>query len=74
MVEDLGRAGARVVLIGADGGLGDLVVSSRAQGESLIASLEELDPATWDPATVNSVKIGPLHRRRMAVLGTPRRK
>jgi hypothetical protein len=66
VVENIGRAGARVVLIGADGALGDVVVPGPATGEALIESVEDLEPATWDAETVNATAIGPEHRRRMA--------
>jgi hypothetical protein len=73
VVENLGRAGARVVLIGADGALGDVVVEDLQLGEALVNAVADLDSAKWDPTTVNAVTIGPLHRRRMAALGTPKR-
>jgi hypothetical protein len=66
VVENIGRAGARVVLVGADGALGDVVVPSVATGEALIEAVEDLSPATWDAETVNQAKIGPEHRRKMA--------
>ncbi|WP_410591900.1 hypothetical protein [Amycolatopsis sp. lyj-23] len=66
VVENIGRAGARVVLVGADGALGDVVVPSAATGEALIEAVEDLAPATWDAETVNQTKIGPEHRRKMA--------
>jgi hypothetical protein len=66
VVENIGRAGARVVLVGADGALGDVVVPSVATGEALVEAVEDLSPATWDAETVNQAKIGPDHRRKMA--------
>ena len=66
VVENIGRAGARVVLVGADGALGDIVVPATGTGEALVEAVEDLEPAEWDAATVNSVKIGPAHRHRMA--------
>jgi hypothetical protein len=66
VVENVGRAAARVVLVGPDGALGDIVVPSVATGEALVAGVEDLEPAQWDTATVNTVKIGPAHRRKMA--------
>ncbi|PRX46029.1 hypothetical protein B0I33_108176 [Prauserella shujinwangii] len=66
VVEYLGNAGARVVLIGADGALGDVVVPSTATGAALIEAVADLEPATWDAETVNATVIGPGHRRRMA--------
>lgn len=66
VVENIGRAGARVVLVGADGALGDVVVPSVATGEALVEAVEDLEPAAWDAETVKQAKIGPEHRRKMA--------
>ncbi|WP_235022743.1 hypothetical protein [Amycolatopsis alkalitolerans] len=66
VVESIGRAGARVVLVGADGALGDVIVPSAATGAALVEAVEHLEPAEWDAATVAAVKIGAEHRRRMA--------
>ncbi|MBK1788201.1 hypothetical protein [Prauserella cavernicola] len=66
VVERIGRAGARVVLVGADGALGDVVVPSPETGEALVEAVEDLESATWDSATVNATAIGAEHRRRMA--------
>ncbi len=66
VVENIGRAGARVVLVGADGALGDVVVPSVATGEALVEAVEDLEAATWDAETVSQAKIGPAHRRKMA--------
>jgi hypothetical protein len=66
VVENIGRAGARVVLVGADGALGDVVVPSVATGEALIEAVEDLEAATWDAETVQATKIGAEHRRKMA--------
>jgi hypothetical protein len=66
VVENIGRAGARVVLVGADGALGDVIVPAPATGDALVAAVEDLEPAEWDTSTVNAVKIGARHRHRMA--------
>lgn len=66
VVENIGRAGARVVLVGADGALGDIIVPDPATGEALLEAIEDLEPAQWDAATVGAVKIGAAHRHRMA--------
>jgi hypothetical protein len=66
VVEHIGRAGTRVVLIGADGALGDVIVPSVATGKALVEAVEDLELAEWDNVTVNAVKIGPRHRRMMA--------
>ncbi|MFE6617144.1 hypothetical protein [Amycolatopsis sp. NPDC057786] len=66
VVENIGRIGARVVLVGADGALGDVVVASVAAGDALVEAVEDLEPAEWDSETVKATKIGAEHRRRMA--------
>jgi hypothetical protein len=66
VVENLGRAGARVVLVGADGALGEVVVAGPATGEALVEAVADLEPAGWDAETVNAVAVPPEHRRRMA--------
>jgi hypothetical protein len=66
VVENIGRAGARVVLVGADGALGDVVVPSVATGEALVEAVEDLEAASWDAETVQATKIGAEHRRKMA--------
>ncbi|WP_236791197.1 hypothetical protein [Amycolatopsis sp. GM8] len=66
VVENIGRAGARVVLVGADGALGDVIVPGPETGAALVEAVEDLEPAEWDAATVGAVKIGAGHRHRMA--------
>jgi hypothetical protein len=66
VVENIGRAGARVVLVGADGALGDVVVPTVETGEALVGAVEDLEPAEWDAETVKATKIGPAHRHKMA--------
>lgn len=66
VVQRIGSAGARVVLIGTDGALGDVVVPSVETGNALVEAVQELEPATWDAETVGALDIGPAHRRRMA--------
>jgi hypothetical protein len=66
VVENIGRAGARVVLIGADGMLGDVIVPSVATGAALVEAVEDLELADWDSATVSALRIRAEHRRKMA--------
>jgi hypothetical protein len=65
VVSRLGRAGARVVLVGHDGALGDIIVPSVEAGEALVAATD-VHAAEWDRETTAAAKIGPRHRRRMA--------
>jgi hypothetical protein len=66
VVENIGRAGARAVLVGADGAMGEVIVANPAAGEALVEAVADLEPAAWDAETVNATVIGPEHRRRMA--------
>ncbi|MBM7775259.1 hypothetical protein JOD54_005463 [Actinokineospora baliensis] len=66
VVEPIGRAGARVVLVGADGAMGDVVVSSTSVGEALVDQVEGLELSEWDRDTVTATRIGPEHRAKMA--------
>jgi len=66
VVENIGRAGARVVLVGADGALGDVMVPTEAAGAELAEKVDGLEASEWDRETVAATKIGPAHRRKMA--------
>lgn len=66
VVENLGRAGARVVLIGQDGALGDVMVADVATGDSVVEAVDGLESAQWDSETAAALTIGPEHRKRMA--------
>ncbi len=66
VIQRIGRAGARVLLVGADGALGDVVVPSVETGEALIEAVEGVERSEWDADTVGATKIGAAHRRRMA--------
>lgn len=65
VVEPIGRSGARVVLVGNDGALGDVVVPSVETGTALIDAVEDLEKSDWDSDTVGATTIGSAHRRRM---------
>jgi hypothetical protein len=66
VVERVGRAGARIVLIGTDGAMGDVVVPDLAVGEAVVAEVADLELSEWDRETTSLVRIGPAHRRKMA--------
>lgn len=72
VIENLGRVGARVVLVGPDGHVGDVIVADVATGEALAADNEDVQVAQWDAETVNQTTIGPVHRRRMGMSLTRR--
>ncbi|WP_211260616.1 hypothetical protein [Amycolatopsis jejuensis] len=66
VVENIGLAGARVVLVGPDGAMGDVLVAGTDAGAALVDAVEDLEAAEWDSETVKTVKIGAAHRRKMA--------
>jgi hypothetical protein len=66
VVENIGRMGARVVLIGEDGRLGDVMVPDVATGEALVTEVQGLTSSEWDGETTAALKIGAAHRRKMA--------
>ncbi|MBA8823622.1 hypothetical protein FHX42_000951 [Saccharopolyspora lacisalsi] len=65
VVENLGRAGARIVLIGQDGAFGDMMVSDVATGRSVVDAVDNLTDSAWDNETTSALRIDPEHRRRM---------
>ncbi|WP_245734235.1 hypothetical protein [Lentzea jiangxiensis] len=70
VVEPIGRAGARIVLVGADGAMGDVmtkdVESATAAVEAAVEAAADVEAAEWDRETTAATKIGPAHRRKMA--------
>ncbi|SDC15148.1 hypothetical protein [Actinokineospora iranica] len=66
VVENIGRKGARVVLVGGDGALGDVLVPSPATGEALVEKIDGLELSDWDRDAVAATKIGAAHRKKMA--------
>ncbi|GAA2982337.1 hypothetical protein [Actinokineospora diospyrosa] len=66
VVEAIGRAGARVVLVGEDGSMGDVVVPSTEVGAALVEQVEGLEQTEWDRETVAATRIGAGHRAKMA--------
>lgn len=67
VVENVGRAGARVVLVGADGAMGDVVVPTPAAGQALVERVDGLTASEeWDRETVEATRIGAGHRAKMA--------
>jgi len=65
VVEPIGRSGARVVLVGNDGAVGDVMVSSVDVGTALIDAVDDVEKASWDADTVGAAAIGAAHRRKM---------
>jgi hypothetical protein len=66
VVENIGQAGTRVVLIGEDGTFGDLVVDGVDQGAQLVEQVEGLTGSEWDTETTGKLQISAAHRKRMA--------
>jgi len=70
VVHNLGRAGARMVLIAPDGRIGDVIVPDVATGNAVVAAEEDLEAAEWDSETVAQTSIGPERRRSMGSSAT----
>jgi hypothetical protein len=66
VVENIGRAGARIVLVGKDGAFGDLVLSDVATAEAVLEQVPDLEPSEWDRETTAALRIGAAHRHKMA--------
>ncbi|MEU4807240.1 hypothetical protein [Actinosynnema sp. NPDC023587] len=66
VVENIGRAGARVVLVGDDGAMGDVILPTVEEAEAVVAAVADLEAHEWDRETTAALKIGPAHRRKMA--------
>ncbi|MFD7657174.1 hypothetical protein ACFV4N_24630 [Actinosynnema sp. NPDC059797] len=66
VVEPVGRAGARLVLVGDDGAMGDVFLPDVATAEAVVEATPDLEKHDWDRETTAAVKIGPAHRRKMA--------
>ena len=68
MVNHLGRRGARIVVIGADGVFGDVVVSSMAAAERVCAEAN-VTVGTWDRQTSALLTPEPADRKKMRGTG-----
>ncbi|GHH55665.1 hypothetical protein GCM10017774_72390 [Lentzea cavernae] len=66
VVEPIGRAGARIVLVGADGAMGDVMAKDVESATSAVEASDGVEQAEWDRETTGATKIGPAHRRKMA--------
>ncbi|USX52478.1 hypothetical protein [Lentzea sp. HUAS12] len=66
VVEPIGRAGARIVLVGADGAMGDVMAKDVESATNAVEAADNVEQAEWDRETTAATKIGPGHRRKMA--------
>ncbi|SDM81161.1 hypothetical protein SAMN04488074_12748 [Lentzea albidocapillata subsp. violacea] len=66
VVEPIGRAGARIVLVGADGAMGDVMVKDVESATTAVEAADGVEQAEWDRETTAATTIGPAHRRKMA--------
>ncbi|SDH20392.1 hypothetical protein SAMN05216553_117198 [Lentzea fradiae] len=66
VVEPIGRAGARIVLVGADGAMGDVITKDVETATRAVEAEQGVEQAEWDRETTAAAKIGPAHRRKMA--------
>ena len=68
VVNHLGRRGARIVVIGADGVFGDVVVSSMAAAERVCTEADVM-VGTWDRQTTALLTPEPADRKKMRGTG-----
>ncbi|MET8764786.1 hypothetical protein [Lentzea sp. NPDC004782] len=68
VVEPIGRAGARIVLVGADGAMGDVMAKGVEAATKAVEAVDNVEQAEWDRETTAATKIGPAHRRKMATM------
>ncbi|MFD5831541.1 hypothetical protein [Lentzea sp. NPDC060358] len=66
VVEPIGRSGARIVLVGADGAMGDVMTKDVESATQAVEAADSVEAAEWDRETTAAAKIGPAHRRKMA--------
>lgn len=66
VVEPIGRAGARIVLVGADGAMGDVMTKDVETATKAVEAAENVEQAEWDRETTAGTLIGSAHRRKMA--------
>lgn len=65
VVEHIGNAGTRIVLIGEDGSLGDVLVPDVDTANAVVEAAG-LTASEWGGDTTAALQIGPEHRRKMA--------
>ncbi|MET9226639.1 hypothetical protein [Lentzea sp. NPDC003310] len=70
VVEPIGRAGARIVLVGADGAMGDVMTKDVESATQAVEAVAGVEQAEWDRETTAAAKIGPAHRRKMAKMSS----
>ncbi|MEV6243699.1 hypothetical protein [Lentzea sp. NPDC051838] len=70
VVEPIGRSGARIVLVGADGAMGDVMAKDVEAATKAVEAVEGVEQAEWDRETTAATKIGPAHRRKMATMSS----
>ncbi|HEX8868504.1 MAG TPA: hypothetical protein VF821_22790 [Lentzea sp.] len=70
VVEPIGRSGARIVLVGADGAMGDVMAKDVEVATKAVEPVAGVEQAEWDRETTAATKIGPAHRRKMATMSS----
>ena len=66
VVEPIGRSGARIVLVGADGAMGDVMAKDVETATNAVEAATGVEQAEWDRETTAANQIGFAHRRKMA--------
>lgn len=66
VLQNIGRAGVRITLIGADSILGDEVVRDLATAKAVVAAVDGLVESEWTRELVSTATPEPGHVRKMA--------
>ena len=66
VLQNIGRAGVRITLIGKDGILGDEVVRDLPAAKAVVAEVDGLAESEWTRELVSSATPAPGHARKMA--------
>ena len=68
VLQPVGLRGVRITLVGADGILGDQMVSTMAEAEAVVEANSSVTRTEWDRELVSRTALDPGHARRMAGL------
>ncbi|MCW4353173.1 hypothetical protein ONR57_07665 [Hoyosella sp. YIM 151337] len=66
VLQNLGRIGVRITLVGADGVMGDQVVPNMEAAKAVVDAVPDLEAAEWDRELTSTATPAPEHARRMA--------
>ena len=66
VIQPVGAAGVRITLVGANGILGDRVVTDTATAHAVVDAVAGLEEAEWDRELTSETTVSPAHYRKMA--------